>query len=133
MRSDEFWQWYDHEAAPRLQGRADTFRKMFEHLDTFDRPVEIIETGCLEELDNWLGNGNSTVLFDKYAQTHPGSAVRSIDISPDHIKVAQGVVSSCVQLVCGDSVATLAEGARQDRPVDLAYLDASHFDWAHPL
>ena len=46
MRSDAFWTWFDAEARPNLIGRADTFAKMLEHLDRFDRPVVIVETRC---------------------------------------------------------------------------------------
>src|ERR1700681_3252923 len=86
MRSDDFWSWYDGFAAPRLKGRAKTFRAMFEHLDRFDRPVHIVETGCMEEPDNWGGNGCSTILFDCYARHHAGSTVRTVDVAQDKIE-----------------------------------------------
>jgi len=87
VRSELFWQWFEDFAAPRLaewkdrgMDRSDTFRKMFEHLDKYDRGVRIVETGCVEEADNWRGNGCSTILFDRYAATHPGTVVHSFEI-----------------------------------------------------
>ena len=135
MRSETFWTWYDDFAAPRLKGRAETFRKMFEHLDKFDRPVHIVETGCIEDPDNWAGNGCSTILFDRYAVAHPGSTVRSVEIVPEKVSAARSVVSDAVEIRCGDSVHWLREFARSliDPTVDLLYLDASHLEWNDPV
>lgn len=151
MRSKEFWDWYDNDAAPKLVGprgtlhrnvsplhkekiefnldRSATFRKMFEHLDKFDHPVWIVETGCVQDPDNWAGNGCSTILFDRYAQTHPGSRVSSVDIDPDSVDVCRSVVSNCTHVEVGDSIATIKHWVKQGGKVDLLYLDASHHDW----
>src|SRR5260370_41511740 len=85
--SVDFWKWYEEFAVPRLKSwpvppdhsRADTFRMMFEHLDRFDRPLMIIETGCAERLndDGWGANGGSPLLFDHYERTHQASSCLS--------------------------------------------------------
>jgi tetratricopeptide (TPR) repeat protein len=138
MRSEEFWKWFDGYAAPRLENtmhaakRYVTFRKMFEHLDRFDRDVVIVETGSLEELDNWSGNGCSSIQFDKYVATHPGSAFVSIDIRRVHTELTQNVfTSSGSRAITGDSVEVLKSMVRKGTspPIDLLYLDGSHLDW----
>jgi tetratricopeptide (TPR) repeat protein len=141
VRSQEFWSWYDDFAAPRLKARAPTFRKMFEHLDSFDRPVHIVETGCVDDSTwgddwdgNWLNNGCSTLLFDRYAHDHPGSTVRSVDIVPKRVRFAQGLVNGSCEIVCGDSVKVMADWAQDHRrDIDLVYLDASDLEWNHPV
>ncbi len=51
-KNGKFWNWFDTEARPKLVTRADTFAKMFEYLDRFDRPVSIVETGCVRNVGN---------------------------------------------------------------------------------
>ena len=135
MRSEKFWDWYDDFAAPRLaawpkMNRANTFRKVFEHLDSFDRPVHIVETGCIEDPDNWAGNGCSTILFNKYIETHPASTARSLEIAPEKVKLGK---QHCrfVNFYLNDSIKSLKRLLVEDRPVDLLYLDASDHNWVH--
>ena len=67
-----FWQWYETEAARKLGLREVSFRKIFKDLDPLDepKPLVIIETGCVRAAvispQNWGGDGQSTVLFDRY-------------------------------------------------------------------
>ena len=134
MRSEKFWEWYEREAAPKLEARAGTFRKMFEHLDKLDGPVRIIETGTCREPDNWRGNGCSTVLFDRYAQhAAPGSSVWSVDIDPEAVITCSRLVSDKTLVHCEDSVRflTMACGALEGGAVHLLYLDGSELDWSH--
>jgi tetratricopeptide (TPR) repeat protein len=140
MRSSEFWQWFDDYAAPKLSSwkskgmsRDQTFRAMFEHLDSFTEDVIIVETGCIEDPDNWAGNGCSTILFDKYIETHPGSRAVSIEIDAEKVKRARSICHN-VDIFTGDSVKVLKE-LSEPRPghIDLLYLDASHHDWFHEV
>lgn len=135
MRSEEFWEWFEREARPKLAGRAETFAAMFAHLDGFDRPVAIVETGCIEEHDNWGGNGCSTIMFDRYVAARPGSTAWSIEISQEKINAAAPLCPN-VALFCGDSVQGLERLADRSLPlpisVDLLYLDASHLRWTNP-
>jgi hypothetical protein len=135
MKSKEFWAWFDSFAAPRLsQGgamsRDKTFRKMFEHLDGYSRPVNIIETGCMEDPDNWAGNGCSTTLFHKYVSTHPASMATSIEIDVGKVMAAEKLCPSVFFRV-GDSIEELRKLSQEAGapPIDLLYLDASHHDW----
>lgn len=139
MRNDGFWTWFDSFATPRLGTRAETFAKMFEHLDRFDRPVTIIETGCAmdrheKDSDNWALDGRSTVMFDRYIQARrDGSTCVSVDLNPDAVDACASQVEA-VELLCGDSVEALKTIASYERgPVDLLYLDSFDYSPADPL
>lgn len=133
MRSKEFWDWFET-VAPKLathpsMDRSGTFRKMFEHLESFSRPVNIIETGCIEDPDNWAGNGCSTIMFDKFIETHPGSTARSVELIEEKCERARAICPR-VTITAGDSVGYLKWAAKHvSPPIDLLYLDASHHDW----
>jgi len=127
MRSEEFWTFYEN-LRPQLAARATSFAAAFEYLDRFDRPVGIIETGCTRQAGNWTGDGGSTLLFDKYAQCHPGTVVHTVDLNPEATRVCQSLVSSRVSVHTGDSV-TFLKGLADAPPaglpgVDLLYLDS---------
>ena len=131
-RSGDFWNWFDTEARPRLTGRADTFVKMFEYLDQFDRPVGIIETGCVRKADNWEGDGQSTVLFDRYVH-YRGGTLYSVDIDPRATKVARKLTQHAL-IHTGDSVAFLKSLSRKDAgPLDLLYLDSFDLVVSQPI
>jgi len=127
MRSPEFWLFYESLRA-QLGARGPSFTKMFEHLDGCERPVCIIETGCTRQAGNWAGDGGSTLLFDKYAEFHPGSVVHTVDIDPAATQLCASLVSARVNVHTGDSVRflrSLADAPRASRPiVDLLYLDS---------
>jgi ADP-heptose:LPS heptosyltransferase len=141
--SVDFWKWYEEFAVPRLKSwpvpsyhtRVDTFRMMFEHLDRFDRPVMIIETGCAERLndDGWGGNGCSTLLFDEYVKTHPGSKFWSVDIDAKSVGICRAAVSRDSHVLCLDSVEFLKRKAGDSLVIDLLYLDATNLNWAATL
>ena len=133
-KSPEFWSFFDGEAAPRLALRANTFRKMFEHLDRFDAPVNIIETGCARFKDDWAGEGQSTMLFDKYVHHHAAeSKLYSGDINKPAIDYARSLVRPKTVLTNDDSVKYLArltaDFLAEGRTADLVYLDAHDLDW----
>lgn len=139
MRSDGFWAWFDAEARPRLVGRADTFAKMFEHLDRLDRPVTIVETGCARRdptlAESWEGDGCSTILFDRYAVAHPGSLVYSVDKDQAAVIACKQNVSRATSVACRDSVAFLRSlaGSAMGIRADLLYLDSFDFAPSDPL
>ena len=131
MRSEAFWHYFEA-TRPRLKLRGATFAAMFEYLDRFDRPVGIIETGCMRRLEAELGgDGGSTILFDKYAEFHPGSTVHSLDIDEAAAQLCRRLVSDRVTITCGDSVSVLngfaASPPRGFTSLDLLYLDSSDF------
>jgi len=136
VRSAEFWDFYES-LRSALAHRSQTFARMFEYLDRLDRPVGIIETGCVRAAGNWRGDGGSTVLFDKYAQTHAGSAVHSVDIDAKATELCRSLVSNRVTIHTGDSVKFLEIAAAAAEPdsqvLDLLYLDSFDLDKANPL
>jgi FkbM family methyltransferase len=137
MRSPDFWRFFDNVARPRLARRADSFGKVFSYLDRLDRPVVIVETGCVRRKEAWEADGQSTILFDKYAKFHPGSLLLSVDIDPAATAVCRSLVRPEVQIHTGDSVAflkTLVDARPpQAKPIDLLYLDSFDVDLHNPL
>jgi len=136
MKSEQFWEWYESYVVPRIVGgktghpaRAITFRKMLEHLDQFNNPI-IIETGCIEGVEDkhWIGNGCSTIIFDKYAQ-HNGGKVYSVELVREKVLAARTLVSERTKIMCNDSV-TFLKGFK--KTPHLVYLDASHLWWHNP-
>jgi hypothetical protein len=137
MLSADFWNWFDELAAPKLVHRTESFRKIFTYLDRINRPVGIVETGCVRQPDNWAGDGQSTILFDKYAEFHPGSAVFSIDRDPQAAALCSSLVSDRVRIHARESIAYL-KSLTDDPPseldfVDLLYLDSYDVDFDNPL
>jgi hypothetical protein len=135
-KSAEFWNFFDGEAAPRLALRASTFRKMFEHLDRLDGPIQIIETGCARFKDDWSGEGQSTLLFDRYVHQHATeSKLYSVDINKSATDYARTFIGPKTTLTCDDSVKYLAQLTAgflaSGRSPDLVYLDAYDLDWHH--
>jgi len=132
--SPEFWNFFEDEAAPRLALRASTFRKMFEYLDRLDRPINIIETGCARIKDDWSGEGQSTILFDKYVHGHAAeSKLYSVDINKSATDYARTFIGPRTVLTNDDSVKYLAQLTADflvgGRTADLVYLDAYDLDW----
>jgi hypothetical protein len=131
-----FWKYFDADVAPHLMHRADGFRKIFAYLDGFERPVGIIETGCMRKDYDW-GDGKSTLLFTKYAEWHPASVVYSVDLDPTAVELCRSLVGEGVRLHCGDSVAFLKSLADQPpadlAAIDLLYLDSYDVDFDNPL
>lgn len=117
---------FEVELASRLGHRADTFRIAFQALmrkPHLAAPV-IAETGCLRDLGNWAGDGQSTFLFDCFAQTTHG-LVYSVDTSAEAVATARSVTSDRTQVALGDSVSFLAGRLW---PIDLLYLDSLDLD-----
>ena len=130
-----FWDFFE-DVEGKLQHRAATFRQMFEHVDRFEGPVTIVETGCTRQQENWTGDGCSTILFDQYVTARDdGSTVKTVDLSPLAVEVCKGLVSDRVDVVHGDSVPFLhnfvKEAKAKDICVPLFYLDSFDLDWTY--
>jgi hypothetical protein len=135
-KSSEFWRFFEDEAAPGLALRANTFRIMFEHLDRLDTPITIIETGCARIKDDWSGEGQSTILFDKYVHCHAAeSKLYSVDINKSATDYARTFIGPKTVLTNDDSVKYLARLTADflagGQTADLVYLDAYDLDWHH--
>jgi hypothetical protein len=110
--------------------RKESFEKMIAHLKTIDNPL-IVETGCSRQLDNWGGDGMSTVIFDKYINEY-GGEFNAVDINLDNVKMAQSLVSDKTTVHCSDSVSWLWNFNKLGKKIDLLYLDSFDFDQHNP-
>jgi hypothetical protein len=131
-----FLQQFDSQWAPRLGPRRDTFRATFEFLlRKKPRGHLILETGCAREAENFEGDGQSTFMFDRFAEAHGGD-VFTVDISEVACEYARSVVGPRTRVHCEDSVPFLRrkgeELLMEGRGIDLLYLDSFDFDPANP-
>jgi hypothetical protein len=136
MKNQAFWDFFTEVAEPRLHKRASTFRHMFEYMDLFDRPVVIVETGCLRDTNGWVGDGMSTHQFDQYVQhRNDGSFCISVDLHPGAVQACQSIVSARTFVHQADSVKFLANLVRtlqaEGRWIDLLYLDSMDVDFQY--
>jgi hypothetical protein len=135
MKTTKFWNFFDSVEDKLLQRQA-SFRKMFQHLELIERPIVVVETGCVRNPDPWAmtGEGQSTILFDRHlTERADGSRAYSVDINPEAVAVCRSAVSDRVQVHEGDSVAylndlTLQLQARK-QSIDLLYLDSFDVDY----
>ena len=129
----DFWRYFAT-VAPRLGRREPTFQMLFEYLDKLDGPLVIVETGSVREPDNWEGDGQSTLLFDRYAQGRPATRVITVDISPAVAAKCCTLVGASVEVKCGDSIPFLYGLTARDWSgySRCFYLDAYDVDWKNP-
>ncbi len=132
-----FLEHFDREWAPRLGVRRDTFRAIFGHLLRRKSGGHLIlETGCARQTDNWEGDGQSTYMFDRFAELL-GGEVRTVDIDPASCAYARSIVGGHTQVLQEDSVPFLQRTGRElrasGRPIDLLYLDSFDWDPANPV
>lgn len=84
-------------------------------------PVHIAETGCARQADNWMGDGQSTQVWNWIIERTGGSAI-SFDISPHSVSYAK-TVAPLVDVQCIDSVQGLRLIPHPER-LDFLYLDS---------
>ena len=130
----DFWKYFTEEAEPQLANRAISFRKIFEYLDQFSTPITIVETGCLRQIGNFAGDGQSTLLFDKYVTARGDSShVYTVDLDPAAVLACRSLVSANVTVTCSDSIAYLNSIAQDfidnNTQINLLYLDSYDVDW----
>lgn len=133
MKTEDFWKFFDTVAAPKLDFREKTFRKIFEYLDLIEGPLTIVETGCVRLEDNWVGDGQSTILFDKYINYRDRDSIcYTVDINPASVSECKRLVSSRVHVTTDDSVHYLRllseELKREEKFINFAYLDSFDVD-----
>ena len=133
MAARSFLELFDAEYAPKLGLRSETFRRAFELLEATGKTrYSIVETGCARAEGNWQGDGQSTLLFDRFVSCRGGS-VRSVDIDAEACARLRTRVGPKVEVTCGDSVAYLRDLAREGSvDIDLLYLDSHDLDWSNP-
>ena len=93
MLSPDFWSSFNDTPSPKLADRSQSFRKIFTYLDGSDRPIGVIETGCVRQQDNWAG--------DRFAEFHPGWTVYSVDCNPQATALCRSLVSDRVSAAAG--------------------------------
>jgi hypothetical protein len=104
--------------------RWQAFTFIADRLAELRRPIGIVETGCLRQIGNWAGDGQSTVVWDWLVKQHGGYG-HSYDISAESVAAARSSVST-MQVHQQDSVEALA-GFASASTIDLLYLDS--YDW----
>ena len=136
MTKNNFYKFFD-EISPKLGVRQFSFTKIFNYLDELPAPITIVETGCLRVKDNFSGDGQSTLLFDKYTQFRGnGSKVYTVDIDPEATKICSEVVSNDVTISTADSIGYLNDLTNkfydEKKEVSFFYLDSFDLDWKSP-
>ena len=110
----------------RLGKRHEAFATIAELLPEGCR---IIETGTVRHIDNWEGDGQSTIVWDTLA-TNLGGTVTTIDINPIGAELVAELELHATTAIVGDSldvIPTLTGHA------DLLYLDSFDVDFENPL
>jgi hypothetical protein len=128
-----FWKYFYGDVGQKLGLRFETFKKIFEHLDAIKDSILIVETGCARIRENWAGDGQSTILFDKYiSNKDEHSLFYSVDIDKNAIENCRSQVSVRTQLTNSDSVAYLSALSKdlliKQKKIDLLYLDSYDVD-----
>lgn len=134
--NNKFYKFFD-QIKDDLGVRKSSFIKIFKYLDELKGPINIVETGCLRIKDNYAGDGQSTLLFDKYTLSRePGSKVYTVDIDQNATKICKSVVSENVEVNTGDSVQYLIELMNrlklEGKKISLFYLDSFDVNWQFP-
>jgi hypothetical protein len=115
------------EMLKRTGKRKRGFEFMIAHLQLCNKPA-MVETGCARWEGNYEGDGQSTLIFDAVADRFDGT-VRSVDIDPEAVRLAQSQVGPRTTVHCADSVTWLA---RLKGKADVLYLDSFDFDFLNP-
>jgi len=109
----------------QLGKRAEAFRTIIDLLPA--NPV-IVETGTIRKLGNWLGDGQSTLVWDAAARVLAGH-VTTIDIDPIGMHLVDELALTHTTAITGDSIVTLR---KLSAATDLLYLDAFDINFAAP-
>ena len=86
-----------------------------------NRPVHIVETGCVRRPGAWIDEGQSTIIWDWIVGKVDGS-VTSFDISEEAVAACRKMVKN-VNVIHSDSVAGL-RGLERPEDIDLLFLDS---------
>lgn len=125
VRQPTFLETFDVNFGPRLAGRRDSFRTIFETLLASAEPAPlIVETGCLRIPGNWELDGQSTFQFDEFAR-HQNGVVMTVDLTPESVDTARRACSPRTSVILNDSVIFLHQlSAVSKRRINLLYLDS---------
>ena len=107
--------------------RYPAFALLIQELSKRENPL-IVETGTARWKDNWIGDGQTTLIWDWYISKYGGEAW-SVDIDLKYVENASSQISK-VHCVCSDSISFLRRFAEPER-IDLLFLDS--YDWGDTL
>ena len=98
------------------------FSLIAQELLTKNRPLNIIETGCVREISEreWSGAGCSSILWN-WMVVEMGGMFQSIDINPTNANVAR-LACNKIQMIVGDSITELIK--LDVSKTDLIFLDS---------
>lgn len=108
--------------------RWDSFEYIAKDLFARGRPVNIVETGSLRTEHDWMGHGQSSLLWDFIVEKTKGKGF-SVDINHEVVEFARAR-SKNLSFIHADSV-TYLRSLSQDpfaKTIDLLYLDSC--DWS---
>ena len=133
---NDFYDWFN-QIKSKIGIRSLSFTKIFDYLDKQPDPIIIVETGCLRIKDNFLGDGQSTLLFDKYIQSRGnGSKVFTVDVDPVATNTCKKIVSDNVDIFTGDSVKYLSDLSNKfyEKKINVSmfFLDSYDVEWINP-
>ena len=118
--------WFDRIYKPNLDQRWPTMKVALNLLYQMNRPVNILETGCVRQEHDW-GSGMSTLIFAEYLQRY-GGRLTTIDNALAHMLVCKSVTkeySHIIKYVVEDSLVELERMVNEDGlTIDLLYLDS---------
>lgn len=119
-------QFYD-DVRSRLGHRQSGFDYIFDYLKTLKEPL-IVETGCARQLDNYEGDGQSSLLFDKYIKEY-GGYFWTVDLSEESVNYSRSkIISENSAVALGDSITKLKELnpilLQSEKKINFLYLDS---------
>jgi hypothetical protein len=119
---------------PMLDKRATGFDFVFNYLKDIKDPF-IVETGCARIENNYAGDGQSSLLFDKYINEYGGEFI-TIDLSSHSVEnCKKQMICPRTAVIEHDSVSYLQDLngklKTENKQIDFLYLDS--FDWTPEL
>lgn len=109
----------------QLGKRTEAFKMVGELLPDAPR---IVETGSIRQVGNWLGDGQSTIVWNYYAAATDGVVV-TIDVDPVGAQLVDTLELTHTTAITADSISTLRD---MTGAVDFLYLDAFDIDFNQP-
>lgn len=99
----------------------------FERLTAMLKPqCVIVETGTVRQAGNWGGDGQSTVVWNAYAE-QLGGHVTTIDLDPEGAALVQQLCLTSTTAITGDSLEVLPTLTMPH--IDFLYLDSFDVEW----
>lgn len=111
----------------KLNHRMEGFDYIFQYFVDIENPL-IVETGCAREMDNYEGDGQSSLLFDKFIKQY-GGEFHTVDIAKESTDYCKGrMTSNHSHVYTEDSITQLkklnAQFQQDNKKIDFLYLDS---------